>query len=107
MADPLLAQSAIDRLHSNAHDLIIDGAPYRRRQRPSLDDQPPAGPSSPPPNLTPQGGPIKPAGHTAGLRPDGVCVFSSRSIYVALGLALWFVGDVVQYGGVVLKVVRG
>jgi hypothetical protein len=36
-----------------------------------------------------------------------VCVFSSRSIYVALGLALWFVGDVVQYGSVVLKVVRG
>ena len=34
MADPLLAQSAIDRLSSAAHELIIEGDTYRTRQRP-------------------------------------------------------------------------
>lgn len=37
MADPLLAQSAIDRLQGAAYELIIEGDSYRRRQRPVLD----------------------------------------------------------------------
>ncbi len=35
MADPLLAQSAVDRLVSTTDELIIEGQSYRRRQKPS------------------------------------------------------------------------
>jgi DNA replication protein DnaC len=35
MSDPLLAQSAVDRLTSGAHTLIVEGPSYRQRDRPN------------------------------------------------------------------------
>jgi DNA replication protein DnaC len=45
-ADPVRAQSAIDRFTGNAYDLVIEGESYRPRQKPRLDK--PA--STPPPS---------------------------------------------------------
>jgi DNA replication protein DnaC len=35
--DPILAQSALDRLAHNAHQIVIEGESYRSRQRPGRD----------------------------------------------------------------------
>jgi hypothetical protein len=42
--DPILAQSAFDRLAHNAYQLVMEGESFRKRQRPELRDA-----SAPPP----------------------------------------------------------
>jgi DNA replication protein DnaC len=43
MADPIRAQSAVDRLQNAAYELVIEGESYRKRQKPGL--QPPSSPA--------------------------------------------------------------
>lgn len=40
--DPILAQSALDRLAHNGHQIIMDGPSYRSRQRPGQRTDPPS-----------------------------------------------------------------
>ena len=45
MADPLIAQSAVDRLQGAAYELIVEGQSYRKRQRPTVAEGPTESPA--------------------------------------------------------------
>jgi len=40
LRDAMLAESAVDRLTSTAHELVVEGPSYRQRQKPSVDSSP-------------------------------------------------------------------
>ena len=42
MADPMLAQSAVDRMKSAAWELVIEGESYRSHEKPALGGTPAA-----------------------------------------------------------------
>jgi DNA replication protein DnaC len=46
-ADPLRAQSAIDRFTNQSYDLVVDGESYRPRQKPRRGENEPSAPPSP------------------------------------------------------------
>jgi IstB-like ATP binding protein len=70
MADPLLAEAAIDRLTSNAYQLVVDGPSYRQRQRPGSERQPgPPGGGPPHHPERPRPPPASRPSPPGGLRP--------------------------------------
>jgi DNA replication protein DnaC len=84
MADPLLAEAAIDRLTSNAYQLVVDGPSYRQRQRPGSERQPGPPGGGPTPSSraakTAAGVKAKPSGRPpAGLDPGSAPPRKRRS----------------------------